>query len=135
MKPLLLLLTVCFGSLFANAQIESGKLPNFADKIDALKNLQRYSQGMALNDTAKQFFRPELFLTNSKPGVHRLPQDKMPCLVPDMNASVAMPNLWKGEIKVPFQANPPQIPNPGRRSRLSPSRPLLILPEQNDVTK
>ena len=135
MKRLPLLLAACFGLLAAHAQNEMGKLPNFADDIDALKNLRRYPFGMVQSDTAKQYAKPELFLTHPKPGVHRLPQDNMPCIVPDLSASVAMPNAWKGEIKIPFQGSPPQIPNPGKRSPLSPSRPLLILPEQNDVTK
>jgi hypothetical protein len=135
MKPLLLLLAACFGCLVVKAQDEAGKLPNFADDIDALKNLQRYSLGMVQKDTARQLMRPELFPNHPKPGVHRLPQDNMPCLVPDLNASVAMPNVWKGKTGVPFQGKPPQIPNPSKRSRLHPARPLLVLPEQNDDTK
>lgn len=135
MKRLPLLLAACSGLLAAHAQNEMGKLPNFADQIDALKKFRRYPLEMAQSDTAKQLSMPELLLTHPKPGVHRLPQDNMPCIIPDLNASVAMPNAWKGAVKNPFQGSPPLMPDPSQRSPLSPSKPILILPEQKDVTK
>lgn len=46
-----------------------------------------------------------------KPGVYRLQQDGMPCIVPDTKDIAAMPNAFKGEAKVPFLAQPPRIPN------------------------
>lgn len=45
-----------------------------------------------------------------KPGVHALPQDGMPCIVPDTNDIAAMPNAAKA-ISVP-SAN--RIPNAAR---------------------
>ena len=43
------------------------------------------------------------------PGIYRLPIDRMPCVVPDLRASVAIPNAWKGPVMIPFHS---QIPNP-----------------------
>lgn len=86
-------------------------------------------------DTGSLTLPKTLYLVNPKPGIHRLPQDNMPCLVPDPNAMVAIPNLWKGETKVPFKGGSPRIPNPARPLRLSPSRPLLIQPDTNTDTK
>lgn len=51
-----------------------------------------------------------------KPGVYALPQDGMPCIVPDTNGLVAMPNAAK-DIKVP-PAN--RIPNAAPNQRLLP---------------
>jgi hypothetical protein len=44
-----------------------------------------------------------------QPGVYHLPIDRMPCIVPDLHASVSIPNAWKGPVLVPFNS---QIPNP-----------------------
>ncbi|MDB5197994.1 MAG: hypothetical protein JWP88_2365 [Flaviaesturariibacter sp.] len=42
-----------------------------------------------------------------KPGVYNLPQDGMPCVVPDTEGIAAMPNAVK-VVKVPFRS---QMPN------------------------
>ena len=46
-----------------------------------------------------------------KPGVYALPQDNMPCIVPDSTKSVKIHNAWKGSLQVPFKGGPPRIPN------------------------
>ena len=46
------------------------------------------------------------------PGVHRLPQDGMPCVVPDTKDIAAIPNFYNGKVSVPYAGNTPHIPNP-----------------------
>ena len=52
-----------------------------------------------------------------KPGVHALPQDGMPCIVPDTNSIAAMPNAAKA-IPVP-PAN--RMPNAATNRRTPPA--------------
>jgi hypothetical protein len=85
-------------------------------------------------DTA-DLTRPKAYLVHPKPGIHRLPQDNMPCIVPDPGASVAIPNVWAGKTKVPFRGNAPRIPNPAKPFKLSPSRPLKVYPNTDTNTK
>lgn len=58
-----------------------------------------------------------------KPGVYRLPQDGMPCIVPDSTKTVAMPNLWRGKKEIPYRGNPPRMPNLAKPQFLSYSKP------------
>jgi hypothetical protein len=41
-----------------------------------------------------------------------LPQDHMPCVVPDTNGLAKMPNAWTG-VTIPYAAPYHPIPNPG----------------------
>lgn len=50
-------------------------------------------------------------LKGKKAGVYRLPQDGMPCIVPDSTKTANIPNAWKGPVKVPYKSNAPSIPN------------------------
>ncbi len=43
-----------------------------------------------------------------KPGIYALPQDRMPCIVPDTGSMVAIPNAFP-TVSVPFK--PATIPN------------------------
>jgi hypothetical protein len=52
------------------------------------------------------------------PGVYRLPQDGMPCIVPESHKSVKIPNAWRVPLRVPFKNKPPRIPNPSDPPRL-----------------
>ena len=128
MKRLLPLLSACLASFAACAQNNSD-LQKFSTKIEALPGLQRYSTTVARKDTAKELVNPKLFLSNPKPGVHRLPLDNMPCIVPEPLASVTMPNAWKGRIEVPFRSKEQRMPNPAKPLIMSPSRPLLKIPD------
>ena len=95
-----------------------------------LKNVQVYQNALTTylhkqnsrSDTIVILPGKPHYLVNPKPGVHRLPQDNMPCIVPDPRATVAIPNLWKGEKKVPFKGWSPRIPNPAKPLKLAPSR-------------
>lgn len=55
------------------------------------------------NDTDYSTLRPK----NLQPGVNRLPLDGTPCIVPDADKTVPMPNAWKGPLRVPFKKKKP----------------------------
>lgn len=124
----LLLLFTFFSSLKINAQNKPDYSQLLKQKLSALKDQRRFPLGQLKIDAARNS-NITAFLSNPKPGVHRLRQDNMPCLVPDPTATVAMPNVWKGKIGVPFESGLPRIPNPVKPLTLSPSRPLLITPD------
>ncbi|NTS43086.1 hypothetical protein HRG84_19530 [Flavisolibacter sp. BT320] len=136
MKRLLYFLFSCTTPTVAKAQLLSGEVEKY--QLDATyrnRVIQKLQALRKQSDTniVKTPTLP-LYLVNPKPGIHRLPQDGMPCIVPDMNATVAIPNTWRGEKKVPFRGAQPSIPNPAKPSRLAPSRPLLTYPD-TDKTK
>jgi hypothetical protein len=54
-----------------------------------------------------------LVLKHNKPGVYALPQDNMPCIVPDTKDIAAIPNAWL-RPSVPFRS---AIPNPGLKEK------------------
>ena len=51
------------------------------------------------------------------PGVYRLPQDGMPCVVPDTKDVAGIPNAWKGTIRTPYKGRKPTIPNPSQPNK------------------
>jgi len=61
--------------------------------------------------------------TNKSANVALLPQDHMPCIIPDTNAIKPMPNAWSG-ITIPYQSPYPPIPNPALTPKYFPSNPL-----------
>src|SRR5688572_6830968 len=101
MKLLLLLLSGCL--INGNAEAQNDKM----EKLD-----YRVSQSFLDRLTDKTWVAPKTdtaklldgapFLQNRKPGVHRLPQDNMPCIVPDSTKTVRVPNVWKGSLRVPY---------------------------------
>ncbi|MGV3527604.1 MAG: hypothetical protein ACO1OO_01825 [Flavisolibacter sp.] len=69
-------------------------------------------QKNALPPSFKQklfFFDPAIDHDSSR--VRTLPVDNMPCIVPNTKDIAAMPNAWKGKVRVPFLS---QIPNPAQ---------------------
>ena len=74
---------------------------------------------------------PKAYLVHPKPGIHRLPQDNMPCIVPNLTLTVPIKNLWAEKIELPFRGKPPRLPNPSKSFKLAPSRPLTIYPDGN----
>lgn len=136
MKRLLLITACSAASFMAGAQILSDEVKKYQQDaayrngvIEKLNALKKKSDTSIVTPP-----KLPLYLQNPKPGIHRLPQDGMPCIVPDMNATVAIPNNWKGEKKVPFRGVQPRIPNNAKPFRLSPSRPLLTYPD-TETTK
>lgn len=106
-----LLLIACAGFVLqAGAQ-------DFKDELEKLKNRGLLKQGDVIelnneqlrrHDSLGKYFHDQVLKTQ-KPGVYALPQDNMPCLVPDTKEIAAIPNAW-GKLSVPFISN---IPNPG----------------------
>lgn len=108
-KTLLITLVGCAAFSFVRAQnpvpkvtkVKPGTTLQFKDGKYFLK---------PLNDTTV-VFNNLIFPKKAKPGVYRLPQDNMPCIVPDTKDIAVMPNAFKGTVNVPFIAVPPRIPN------------------------
>jgi hypothetical protein len=73
------------------------------------KNPQVHKYDAFHNDTTYhlKMFPPVVNPVQS--GIYQLPLDKMPCVVPDSGASVAIPNAWQGAVVIPFNS---RIPNP-----------------------
>ena len=109
MKRLLPLVLSCF--LLFESRAQNG-LKNKQDfrVSDSYKFNQGNSKVVAINDS-NIVLNNLSFLKGKKPGVYRLPQDNMPCIVPDSAKTVKIPNGWKGSLRVPYRSNPPRIPN------------------------
>ena len=109
MKQLLLLL-IGFAS-FTTAQAQTEGLD--APKIDGESLLRRYRQEQVnkIPGDSAYTYKHLLIPGDGKPGVYSLPQDNMPCIVPDSTKTVRVPNAWKGSRKLPYKSKPPRIPN------------------------
>jgi hypothetical protein len=113
MKLLLLLIITCLVSVTANAQTESIDLKKFRENAHYRETLRQRSKTKAFpSDSTILFLNRSVFSGNLKPDVHRLPQDGMPCVVPDTKDIAAIPNVFKRKLSIPFTGNPPRIPNP-----------------------
>jgi hypothetical protein len=110
------------------AQFNTGALQQFRENHIYLQQQKSNSWLETKRDTTTLELLKRLSLSPRKPGIYALPQDNMPCIIPDLSGTVAIPNLWKGKTKVPYKSSPPLIPNP---LRISPSRPLLTFPEES----
>ena len=119
MKRLLSLLFICLYAFAARAQNDTSYLQKFRENQAYLKKLQSNSWSALRKDTTQPNRLFSLF--NPKPGVYRLRQDNMPCIVPDTKDLAIIPNAWKGPVKVPFRGNSPRIPNP--------ALPVIIQPK------
>lgn len=96
MKPLFLLLLVIMIASAASAQ-------DF--KTDLKKELKQQPLTLQKVDVRTPVLQPGITLS---PGVYKLPQDNMLCLVPNTQAIVFMPNALP-ELTIPGVA---AIPNP-----------------------
>lgn len=68
-----------------------------------------------LHNQLQNYFRKQEFTLHLPPEKNKivfLPQDKMPCLIPNTKDIAAIPNGWK-HITVPFRPKYHPIPNPG----------------------
>ncbi len=88
-------------------------------KVDVLKNMNRpgvlkpFRNNIFLEkihqDTLIKKFQAPLVGKKIEPGIYYMPQDNMPCLVPDVRDLAAIPNGWPN-VQLPFKSG---IPNPG----------------------
>ena len=83
-----------------------GQLPN-----DMLQN-DIFSQKINKDSLTEQF-RGIVIGKKATSGIYYLPQDTMPCLVPDTKDLAAIPNAWLN-VQVPFKSF---MPNPGLQDK------------------
>lgn len=106
MKRMLILLLTTSCPILLMAQTESTETPKNNDKFSQQMAPQEKTtpdETLQKNDTDYSTLRPK----NLQPGVNRLPLDGTPCLVPDADKTVPMPNAWKGPLRVPFKKKKP----------------------------
>ena len=136
MKRLLTPLFAGFVCCAATAQPPVSNARSFQENAAYRKALTNYlGKEKTESDTSVVGPDKPYYLVNPKPGLHRLPKDNMPCIVPDSDATVSIPNAWQGETTIPFRGRAPRIPNQSKRLKIAPSRPLLIFPQKNNDTK
>ena len=107
MKRLLTLILFTF--LLAEGNAQNDDVSSKAKEYQRQNLLNRIKEWKVAKDS--NIVRQNLDFLKGKPGVYRLPQDNMPCIVPDSNKTVRIPNVWKGPKRVPYKGNPPRIPN------------------------
>lgn len=110
MKRLLLFLLTTSCPVLLMAQTESTEKPTINDKCLQTESQDKVptpeaNQALNQNDTDYSMLRPK----NLQPGVNRLPLDGTPCIVPDADKTVPMPNAWKGPLRVPFKKKKPAV--------------------------
>lgn len=108
MKRLLPLLLGCFLLFESFAQDRYVQKYEY-NQNDVRQEFSNQGNAYSLNDSTFVFH--DFGLKGKNPGVYRLPQDNMPCIVPDSTKTVRMPNAWKGSKRIPYKSNPPRIPN------------------------
>jgi len=95
MKRLLPLLLSCF--LLFESVAQNGDVQKFNyDALDRFITDQNNKQRSATANDSNIVLQNLGFLKGRKPGVYRLPQDNMPCIVPDSTQSVKSPNISEG---------------------------------------
>jgi hypothetical protein len=110
---LLLLSAFCFFSIHVFAQAPRQN-PRITDQTDMFKKFKGTN-----NDTLRKQFQEYLqrkgagdnLLANKYGNIAILPQDRMPCLIPNTSSIASIPNAWSGTT-VPFQPQYHPIPNP-----------------------
>lgn len=108
---LLLLFSFCFFSTCASAQVPNNKNP-WTFRIDSLKNFK--GNNADLHKQLQDYLQRKKLqtpLANKQGNIIYLPQDHMPCLIPNTNGIAAMPNAWGGS-SVPYRPQYHPIPNP-----------------------
>jgi hypothetical protein len=112
MKLLFFIIPV-FVALNAGAQSTAIESPK--EKIEELNRGlkdRKFSDPGELNKFFDSLALQRATAQSPAPGLYHLPQDNMPCLVPDMNKVKQMPNLMKPRI--PFNS---EIPNAKPRQK------------------
>ena len=107
MKALLLPLLFLFSaSLFAQAD-QDAVIKKKLDELRRRRQIETEHNKVWMLPNRNKNITPLSYLQNPKPGVHRLPQDGMPCIVPDTKDIAAIPNAAP-RVEVPFRS---RIPN------------------------
>jgi hypothetical protein len=112
---LLLIFVFCFFSFCVFGQVRENKNPWTTPLPDTLfkkfKGNNNELLQQQLQDYLQRNKQQNQLLANKKGNVALLPQDHMPCIIPDTNAIVSMPNAWGG-ITNPYGSPYNSIPNP-----------------------
>jgi hypothetical protein len=113
MKLLLTSLLCCF-LIGAFAQAPKAKVPEklqVPDTAQMFKGNDRRSMQKRLEAYMGVTKVSKGLLATKEGNIAFLPQDHMPCVVPDSVSAAIMPNAWSG-AKVPFEPKYNPIPNP-----------------------
>lgn len=111
MKGLLLIVFVTI-----TADLNAQDFPSNIDKLIAKSKLFKLQK-----DANRSLLKPNSFQAGTTvPRVYALPQDGMPCVVPDTHSLVSMPNAAKGNA--PPSVN--QMPNAMPEHRLLPKQQI-----------
>lgn len=111
----LLLSAFCVLSVCVFAQVPKKTNPYSLQLPDTLKkfkgnNNEAFQQ--LLHDYFQKKQQPQNNLVGNRRGsIAILPQDHMPCIVPDINVAAKIPNAWSG-VTIPYMVPNNPIPNP-----------------------
>ena len=131
---LLLSLAFCFLAAEAFAQVPKQMPPRTVPSPDSLRNFKGDNGEMLRKQFEEYLQRRKLqsqLLGDKQGNIAHLPQDHMPCVVPDSASAGLMPNAWS-PVTVPFRPQLHVMPNPAL-----PKQPSLEKGkgENNDQTK
>jgi len=114
MKPLLISV-FCFFSFCVFGQVRDHENPSTMPFPDSLFKKFKGDNNEVLQQQLQHYLQlnkqQNQLLANKKGNVAFLPQDHMPCMVPDTNAIIPMPNAWS-VIANPYHSPYNPIPNP-----------------------
>ena len=105
------LLIIGFSASSQTFEVDVPKVMKQSDILKLFKN--NTSPQKIQKDSLMEKFRVSVTGKKANPGIYYLPQDNMPCLVPDTKDIAAIPNAWP-QAQVPFKS---AIPNPGLQDK------------------
>jgi len=108
---LLMLSALCFFSLCVFAQLPENKNQQLVDTLKNFKGNNPDILPKQFQDYLQRKNAPNNLLANKQGNVVVLPQDHMPCIVPNTNGISKMPNAWSLPT-APFVPQAGAIPNP-----------------------
>jgi hypothetical protein len=108
---LLLLSAFCFFSAGVFAQVLDNQNQQLQDTLKNFKGNNTDALQKQLQDYLQRKKFQNNLLANKQGNVILLPQDNMPCIVPDTSGIAKMPNSW-GTTAVPYVPQFHPIPNP-----------------------
>jgi hypothetical protein len=109
---LLLLSALCVFSVCAFSQAPDNKNLQLPDTLTYFKGNNSDVLPKQLQDFLQRKKSQDNLLANKKGNVVILPQDHMPCIVPDINSISRMSNAWTNP-GIPYKPKSRPIPNPG----------------------
>ena len=115
MKMLLLILCTPFALAAGAQEFEPDLQKQIKGFVEKEKEKQRFKTG---GDTSIVIpFRDPDVLSGKQPGVYTLPQDGMPCIVPDTKDIVAIPNAFPKKVAPELGQIPNATPQSGEELR------------------